>query len=727
MGSSEACAFLSAVKWGNEVYYLKEFIQKFSLPQVAKIIKGQYLNLGVPTVPSLSPNNTVFLASGEKRIKIAAQCVKFKENRRVILVGPKLAIPDNYEGWFEILSEDGRPVKCLESVAEMAMRFPSCCLVRESIKVFVSKTDDPENVSDKTRSLQAGETLHLVNEVLAAPIRGKAPGRFLKCLTSKKETVYLSTDQRGKFSPVAGEDNISGVHRIKTLLSKRLPLMVRLVHGKPPIGLKSNSSFLPEMRLYSPFEEECIMTLPLAKDSAIVPLPMAAPLKLQAPRNVETLLKLRDYAKLKEKSKKMIEDVSDRIQVFDISMSKELRSKTKNNFHYPNEIENRIQPAYGKQTSQVRRSLSDPQGQSKGKMIVTLERGISAPTESVDPYLPDGETKKEQSIDDYDEIDEIYDYVRGVIPLPEKVKINFSASDDSANLETPHISKSPTSPVSFIPTSLLVSSSKETLAVQGDEVKPEPPPIETIPVRKTSSNHTVSQKITVSIVNKACSEEKIEDELYCPTDHIYEKVGRRKDSRDIYTDSIKVTTRPSNVTRLYTPGGHQNFPNNKFLTKCSPQHRQQHKTRIFKYSKSFPPKVIVPFQRTPRAKTGRSNKSVTTSPLFNIRYKSLTNLAPKFNDTLESSNSGCRTSSGSGALKESTEDSKEQNKKLPRPKSLTNLSCEANRIEQCNKYNLVQNELNKKVGCTKYLLLPELTPPKLINSGSNKRIGTLYL
>ncbi|XP_013785430.1 uncharacterized protein LOC106469477 [Limulus polyphemus] len=701
----ESCS----VKWGSEVYYLKEFTQKFSLPQVAKIIRGQYLNLGVPTLPSLSPNNTVFLASGEKRIKIAAQCVKFKENRRVILVGPKLAIPDNYEGWFEILSEDGRPVKCLESVAEMAKRFPSCCLVRENIKVFLSKNDDPENVSDKTRSLQAGETLHLVNEVLAAPIRGKAPGRFLRCLTSKKETVYLSTDQRGKFSPVAGEDNISGVHRIKTLLSKRLPLMVRLVHGKPPIGLKSNSSFLPEMRLYSPFEEECIMTLPLLKDSAIVPLPLTAPLKLQAPRNVETLVKLRDYAKLNEKCKKMIEDVSDRIQVFDISMSKELRNKTKNNFHYLNGIENRVQPTYGKQTSQVRRSLSDPQGQSKGKTIVTLERGLSAPS--------DGESKKEQSTDDYDEIDQIYDYVRGFIPLPEKVKTNFSVSDDPSNLETPLTSRSPSSPVSPIPTSPLVSSSKETLAVQGDEVKPEPPPIETIPARKTSSNHTMSQKITVSIVNKACSNDKNDEELYSPTDHIYEKVGKRKDSRDMKTSS--------NVGRIYTPGGHQNFQNNKFLTKCSPQHRQLHKTRIFKHSKSFPPKVSVPFQRTPRNKTCRSNKSITTSPIFNIRYKSLTNLAPKFNDTLESSNSGGRTSSGSGAFKESTENSKEQNKKLLRPKSLTNLSWEG--IEQCNKYNLVQNELNKKVGCTKYLLLPELTPPKVINSGPNKRIGTLYL
>lgn len=36
-------------------------------------------------------------------------------------------------------------------------------------------------------------------------------------------------EQRGKFSALAREDNISGVHTAKNLLSKRLPLTVRSV------------------------------------------------------------------------------------------------------------------------------------------------------------------------------------------------------------------------------------------------------------------------------------------------------------------------------------------------------------------------------------------------------------------------------------------------------------------------------------------------------------------
>ncbi|XP_076319898.1 uncharacterized protein LOC143230351 [Tachypleus tridentatus] len=741
MVSSEVHTYLSSVKWGSEGYYLKEFTQKFTLPQVAKIIKGQYLNLGVSTLPSPSTNNVVFLASGGKRIKMAAQCVKFKENRRVILVGPKLAIPDNYDGWFEILSEDGRPMRCIESVAELSKRFPSSCLVRENIKVFISKSDDPENVSDKTRSLQAGETIHLLNEILATPVRGKAPGRFLRCLTNRNDTVYLSLEQRGKFSPMAGEDNISGVHTIKTILSKRLPLMVRLVHGKPPTGLKSNFTFLPEMRLYSLFEEECIMALPLLKDSAIVPLPLTAPLKLQSPRNVETLVNLREYTILNEKCKKMIQDVSNKIQVFDISMSKELRSKTKTNYHYPNNIQNHFQRKEGRQTYLVRRSLSDPQGQGIGKTIVTLERGLSAPGESTDLQIAEGESKEKLFIDDYDEIDQIYYYVRGLTPLPENIKTDFSTSDKTLSPENLAASRSPTSPLSPVPISPLVYTAKETSSAEGKEVKPEPPPVETIPPRKMSCStepcYSSGQKITVSIVHKSYLRPKggsLKDndgaDIYFTTDHTYEKVNiKREDPKCTYTKSnhnIKTPIRFSNDRTSYIPSGQHPCQNNKFFIKNAPHQRQTHSTRIFKHSKSSPVKVSVPFQRISRVKTCRSSKSITTSPFFNIRYKSFINLDPKFNNTMESSNSGDQTSLDSG-LKELAKDTKEQNKKLPRPKSLTNLFWESSRIDNCNKYNLVQNEVSRKGDNTKYLFSHELSSSKLINAGPNKRIGTLYL
>ena len=41
---------------------------------------------------------------------------------QVVPVGPKFAIPETYEGFFEILSEDGRSVRCIESVSDLARR-----------------------------------------------------------------------------------------------------------------------------------------------------------------------------------------------------------------------------------------------------------------------------------------------------------------------------------------------------------------------------------------------------------------------------------------------------------------------------------------------------------------------------------------------------------------------------------------------------------------------------
>lgn len=114
--------------------------------------------------------------------------------------------------------------------------------------------------------------------------------RYLKCLDPKGDTLLLGMEQRGKFSILAREDNISGVHTAKNLLSKRLPLTVRLVHGTTPRGIKSPSQFVPEMRLLSVVEEEHIFAVPLQKDEQnVIALPLIAPMKLLKAKNEDIL------------------------------------------------------------------------------------------------------------------------------------------------------------------------------------------------------------------------------------------------------------------------------------------------------------------------------------------------------------------------------------------------------------------------------------------------------
>jgi len=143
-----------------------------------------------------------------------------------------VSVPEEYRGFFEILSEDGRAARCMESVVELARRFPDSVLVREAIPsgAFVSNSDDVDAVvkAKATTPVAAGETLILVGE--AQTRTGKTPAKFLRCFNSKGDNVFLPFDLVGplRFSAVAKEANISGVHTVANLLkNKRPPFMAR--------------------------------------------------------------------------------------------------------------------------------------------------------------------------------------------------------------------------------------------------------------------------------------------------------------------------------------------------------------------------------------------------------------------------------------------------------------------------------------------------------------------
>lgn len=668
MTRSAASAYLAAVQWDDEDFYLHDFTQKFALPQVAKITRGQYFNLGVPSLSNPSLSQTVLFTQAGKRIKVAAQCVKFKDGSRVVPVGNKLSIPDNYEGFFEILSEDGRAVRCIESVAELLKRFPETCLVRENIKSYLPKVEDTDMVSDKSRTIASGETLALIGEVHVSTPKSKSPGRYLRCFTGKGDIIFLNVDQKGKFSPIAGEENISGVHTIKNLLSKRFPLMVRLVHGKPPTGIKNGSHFVTEMRLYSLFEEESIIALPLLKDSQIIALPPSAPLKVQAPKNPECLIKLKIYDILVEKCKSIVQEVSDKIQVFDISLSKELRVEK----FQQNQRVKHLSPIH-----RVQRSVSDPNSKYKDNEV--LLKG--SPVEC-----------KIQNTDNYDEIDQIYDYVRGFAPLPVKA----SHADSHCNGQSP--STSPTT----------IDSAD---AADIPDKRPEPPPVETIPVRRMSKDDSPPVEMSTKICNTAHGSE--DNDLI--EGHIYEKVGTKKDTKKHPGALARTNT---NGEKLFIPH-HINHGVKKILLKGPAQNRIQHKSK-FKHSKSSPALKDPPVPKEHHRQRTNRSKSLTTSPLFNIRYKSLINLAVDF-DTLDSSNSGDKASFDSGGSKEKKSDRKH---KLQRPKSLVDIFGDANQIDnKCKHRNSITNGIENR----KLIFSHDSVNGRLLNGHYNKRIGTLYL
>lgn len=120
--------------------------------------------------------------------------------------GQKILIPESYPGYFELLSEDGRSTRCIENVLDLSRKPNLRVLVRETFRN-----------SSLNKTIQAGEILTTICE----------NGKYLKCKTSKDEIINLPLDAKAKFSPFAKEDSISGVHTVKNLLKKRMPVVVR--------------------------------------------------------------------------------------------------------------------------------------------------------------------------------------------------------------------------------------------------------------------------------------------------------------------------------------------------------------------------------------------------------------------------------------------------------------------------------------------------------------------
>jgi hypothetical protein len=560
MAATDGQIVVAAARWAEEATYLREFVSKYRLPAVIKITKGQYGGLGVPTLPAPSLQSTALLISAGRRRKIVAQAVKIKEGRRVVGVGPRLAIPDSYAGYFEILSEEGRAVRGIESVSELSRRCPEeGALVRETMRGIACRVDDESGivVPEGTRTLAAGETVITAGEV-ALPGRG----RFLRCVDCRGDSVLLGMDQRGRFSALAREDNISGVHTARALLSKRLPLTVRLVHGQPPRGLKSSSQFVPELRLLSTFEEEHVFALPLQREGAAVALPLAAPLKLVKARNEEALRSMQEFTRLVERASRLVADVADRAHVLDGRLGESkpsrqtrsgsgfLRRPSTNSDHGP--LAHHRNGSAGHHHHHHHHYHG-----SNGHQTASGHSG----------YRDENRVPPSSSActEEYDEIDQIYDYVRGFAPLPKSVRSPYeSPLATGQGGSTP-----PLTPVTV------------TIAPLLDD-RPEPPPIETIPTKKIQA----------------------------------EKRTRR---------AVKETPQP----RVEKPPLAKLYVKNSGTQRGRPLMRQ---------------KSASPLKETPPGYKGGS-------PLFNIRYKSLTNLqqAMELDGTLDSSHSGGRTSGDSGA------------------------------------------------------------------------------
>ncbi|XP_055839457.1 putative uncharacterized protein DDB_G0277255 [Episyrphus balteatus] len=371
MAATDGQIILAASRFGDTIpVYLRDF-SKQQLPAVAKIVKGQHQNLGVPTLSNPSLQSTALFLSAGKKYQILAQPIKIKEGRKPTNVGAKVLIPETYPGYFELLSEDGRSTRCIDSVLELSKRRNLRVLVRETFRC-----------TQMNKTIHAGELLTTMNE----------HGKYLQCRTIKDEIVNLPLETKAKFSPIAKEDSISGVHSVKNLLLKRMPVIVRLVHGSAPKGLKQ--PFVPELRLLGCVEIDRVFALPLQKDTDLVPVPLNAKIKLQRSKNMEQLEHFIEYSRFLDKAQRLLSDARDRLQIVDMKLSEKEKKDSK--FSSRNKLPTVLTAS------------------SAG----VLENGyVLRKSASLDSYSKQQMQSATQIADEYNEIDHIYDYVRGLTPL----------------------------------------------------------------------------------------------------------------------------------------------------------------------------------------------------------------------------------------------------------------------------------------------------------------------
>ncbi|XP_054739342.1 uncharacterized protein LOC129245285 [Anastrepha obliqua] len=380
MAATDGQIILAASRFGDTEppVYLREF-SKQKLPAVAKIIKGQHQNLGVPTLSAPSLQSTALFLSAGKKYQILAQPIKIKEGRKTTNVGAKVLIPETYPGYFELLSEDGRSTRCIDSVLELSKRRNLRVLVRETFRC-----------TQMNRTIHAGELLTTMND----------NGKYLQCKNIKDEIINLPLDTKAKFSPIAKEDSISGVHTVKNLLLKRMPVIVRLVHGSAPKGLKQ--PFVPELRLLGCVEIDRVFALPLQKDNDLVPVPLNVKIKLQRARNMEQLEHFIEYTRFLEKAQRLLSDARDRLQVVDLKLSEKEKKDSK--FSSRNKLPVVMLP-----------SASVAGGLMENGYVLRKSASCDAYGKGIGGAA--GILTSAEIAEEYNEIDHIYDYVRGLTPL----------------------------------------------------------------------------------------------------------------------------------------------------------------------------------------------------------------------------------------------------------------------------------------------------------------------
>lgn len=210
-----------------------------------------------------------------------------------------------------------------------------------------------------------------------------------------------------------------------------MPLIVRLIHGIPPKGLKT--SFVPEFRLLGFIEvENNVFALPLQKDLELISIPLNTKLKMQCAKNMTQLENFTEFKRLIDKSMRHLLEVKGRLQVLDLKLyDKDGSNKKECVLIAESKITNYFNLLF--LINNFAGLLANGYVLKKSANDTTSTNGVIESKTIV---------QNQMTASEYDEIDQIYDYVRGLASLPKNLN-NYESLTESSPQKLPQHSYTP--------------------------------------------------------------------------------------------------------------------------------------------------------------------------------------------------------------------------------------------------------------------------------------------
>ncbi|XP_054717054.1 uncharacterized protein LOC129226469 [Uloborus diversus] len=228
---------LSGIKCWGEPLPPQEFLRKYGLPQVVRVLEGNKVQ-GPARVDLDRP---LMLYKAYICQQVHARSIDRDKNGGITYVGPPLILPDTYQGWLAVITEDGHTAGYFSSVSEVASAQVPYFLSRENTQGYKEATDSKGNIRYSKVKIKAGEVLQFLGAYedttytsSKQPVR---PLRYAKVVDRQGDLLFLPFPTAGKFFSVAGRRtrSVSHVYRLSQLLSVApLPLTVRVVSGARP-------------------------------------------------------------------------------------------------------------------------------------------------------------------------------------------------------------------------------------------------------------------------------------------------------------------------------------------------------------------------------------------------------------------------------------------------------------------------------------------------------------